>query len=195
MLGCASGPGTPGAPENYGVRNGANWVRGPWEAIKPSRDVDDVIDQLCPAIMEMPRARGREMGQEYCGTIYSLGDGTYYASHPSPMSPEVVGSPDKQKHCTVPSSVVDSRGRSVSVADYHSHPWPHSAMSRPDMLAKNQRFFIRIQFDTSCHIMKLIPYLSEARSGEVYERQGKSWKLIGRINPEDKAAGIVTRVE
>ena len=51
---------------------------------------------------------------------------------------------------------------------------------------------IRIQFDTRCRVMKLIPYLGAERPGEVFERRGKSWVLIGIIKPEDKASGNVT---
>ncbi|MFY0569778.1 hypothetical protein ACN28E_38945 [Archangium lansingense] len=43
--------------------------------------------------------------------------------------------------------------------------------------------------------MKLIPYLDEERPGELYERQGRLWKLIGFIKPEDKESGIVTAVD
>ncbi|MFP2957461.1 hypothetical protein ACLEPN_06420 [Myxococcus sp. 1LA] len=81
--GCATAP-EPSTTRDY-WRSGLHvHVRGPWEAITPSTDVDEVIDQLCPAVMELPRATDRDYGQESCGAIYSLGDGTYYASMPSP---------------------------------------------------------------------------------------------------------------
>jgi hypothetical protein len=38
------------------------------------------------------------------------------------------------------------------------------------------------------------PDRNENRPGEVYERQGKTWKLVGWMKPEDKAVGIVTPV-
>jgi hypothetical protein len=66
--------------------------------------------------------------------------------------------------------------------------------SRADLLGATQVFSIRIQFDKARHIQKLIPYLKEDRPGELYERRGKSWKLIGLIKPENKASGRVTRV-
>ncbi|MBZ4423194.1 hypothetical protein [Myxococcus sp. RHSTA-1-4] len=43
--------------------------------------------------------------------------------------------------------------------------------------------------------MKLIPYIGESRPGEVYVREARRWRLIGRILPEDKPFGIVTAVE
>ena len=92
LLGCASGPETSGETANYGIKNGQTWVRGPWDAVQPSQDVDEVIDQLCPAIMRQPRAQFGDYGREYCGLIYTLGDGSYYASHPSPLS-------DTQESC------------------------------------------------------------------------------------------------
>ncbi len=66
--------------------------------------------------------------------------------------------------------------------------------SRLDLLSATQVFSIRIQFDKACHIQKLVPYLKEDRPGELYERRGKSWKLIGLIKPENKASGRVTLV-
>jgi hypothetical protein len=65
LLACASGPHTAGNPEAYGWRDdGRVWVRGPWEQIRPAKDVDEVIDQLCPAVMQLPRAQRGEYGQE-----------------------------------------------------------------------------------------------------------------------------------
>jgi hypothetical protein len=200
LLACASGPPTAGDPETYGRRDdGRVWVRGPWEQIRPSKDVDEVIDQLCPVVMQLPRAQRGEYGQEYCGAIYSLGDGTYYASHPSPLSPQVVGSPEKKKMCRPPRFVNDSRGRPSILADYHSHPWPgsekpdgRSFMSREDLLEDNQLWLIRIQFDTACHVLKYIPYMGEQRPGEVYERMDGRWKLVGIVKPENKPYGKMT---
>jgi hypothetical protein len=195
VLGCASSPRTADETTTYGFRDGQVWVLGPWDAITPARDADEVIDQLCPAIMKLPGAQHGDHGQEYCGLIYSLGDGTYYASHPSPLGDiRTVGS-SQQKNCYVPRIVEDTRGQSVPLGDYHSHPWTPSSMSRPDRLLATQVFSIRIQFDKACRIQKLIPYVNEERPGELYERRGKSWKLIGLIKPEDKATGVVTRVD
>jgi proteasome lid subunit RPN8/RPN11 len=174
-------------------------VRGPWAAITPSENADDVVDQLCPAIMQLPRATDRDHGQEYCGLIYSQG-GIYYASYASPLGPVILThSPlpnvARRKRCFAPMEVRDSRGRTSTLADYHSHPWSPSALSQDDRRAKNLRWFIRIQFDTSCRVMKLVPYLHENRPGEVYVREGSQWKLIAHITPEDKASGIMTGVE
>ena len=66
--------------------------------------------------------------------------------------------------------------------------------SRADLLGATQVYSIRIQFDKACHLQKLIPYLKEDRPGELYERRGKSWQLIGLIKPENKASGRVTLV-
>jgi hypothetical protein len=197
LLGCASGPEPAGEPPNYGInRDGLLWVRGPWEAIKPSRDQDDVIDQLCPAVMELPGAQFGDYGREYCGLVYSLDDGTYYASHPSPLADTHAVPFSREKNCYVPRLVVDTRGQPEPLADYHGHPWSPAPMtrSRLDRVAKTQVFSIRIQFDKACHIQKLIPYLNEDRPGELYERRGKTWKLIGLIKPEDKARGEITFV-
>jgi hypothetical protein len=169
LAGCASGPEPAGEPANYGInKEGLLWVRGPWEAIKPSRDPDEVIDQLCPAVMQLPGAQFGDYGREYCGLVYSLGD-TYYASHPSPL------------------------------ADTHAVPFSREktspmSRSRLDRAAKTQVFSIRIQFDKACHVQKLIPYLNEDRPGELYERRGKTWKLIGLIQSEHKASGEITFV-
>jgi hypothetical protein len=196
MLGCANSLERFGEPATYGRENGSVWVSGPWEAIKPSGDVDEVIDQLCPAIMNLPFAREEDYGREYCGVIYSLGDDIYYASHPSPLSRTHAGRVSPTKNCFVPRSVRDARGQSTTLADYHSHPWPGSSMDKSilDRLSARQLYAIRIQFDTACTLQKLIPYLTEERPGELYERRGKHWKLIGLIKPEDKATGRITPV-
>ena len=196
-MGCASGPQAADETANYGLKDGQVWVRGPWEAIKPSADPDDVIDQLCPAVMALPGAKFGDYGSEYCGLVYSLADGLYYASHPSPLARIQLRSDSKKKTCYVPQQVVDPRGQPDPFSDYHGHPWAHSSMlgSSADLLAATQVFSVRIQFDTACHIQKLVPYLNEDRPGELYERRGKSWKLIGLIKPENKASGRVTRVD
>jgi hypothetical protein len=67
-------------------------------------------------------------------------------------------------------------------------------MSEEDRSQRNQRFSIRIQFDASCRIQKLVPHVGETRPGEVYERHGGLWKLIGYIKPEDKDSGVMTPV-
>ncbi|MDY7225940.1 hypothetical protein [Hyalangium rubrum] len=195
VLGCAGGPQPTGDTETYGVRDGRVWVRGPWEAVQPSRDADDVIDQLCPAIMRLPRAKEEDHGREYCGVIYSLGDGTYYASHPSPLSDTRMGVVSPRKNCYVPRIVEDARGQSIPLGDYHSHPWSPSKMSLEDRFSANQVYSIRLQFDNACLVQKLVPYLNEERPGELYERRGKQWKLIGFIKLEHKATGVITRAD
>ena len=135
------------------------------------------------------------IGQEYCGLIYSLGGGVYYASAPSPLGSLTLSAESKQKSCFPPRHVQDERGRTSPIADFHSHPWAPSQMSSKDKLQANQRWLIRIQFDTACHVQKLIPNVGSDRPGELYERHEKSWKLIGYIRPEDKASGFVTPIE
>lgn len=179
----------------FGGEGKAVWVRGPWPIIQSSPHVDDVVDQLCPAIMKLEGARDRDYGQEYCGVLYSLQDGRYYASYPSPIGEVQRVGPSKRKSCTSPRHVKDERGRTVGLGDFHSHPWTPSPMSEVDRQAENQRWLIRIQFDTDCHVMKLVPNIGSARPGEVYLRQGKTWKLIGIIKPENKQLGIVTAPE
>ncbi|HEX8440837.1 hypothetical protein [Archangium sp.] len=68
-------------------------------------------------------------------------------------------------------------------------------MSRQDRQAATQLWSIRIQFDTGCRVMKLVPHLYEDRPGEIYVRNGKSWKLIGLIKPEHKEDGIITALD
>ncbi|WP_223744333.1 hypothetical protein [Corallococcus sp. AS-1-12] len=194
FVSCVGASPVPVEDRDYGLMNGAVWVRGPWDAIRPSADIDAVIDQLCPAVMELPRAQGREYGQEYCGVLYSVGDGAYSASMPSPLGPLLKATPEQQKSCKQPNFVRDSRGAVKIQADYHSHPWANSRMSRPDRAEARQRYSIRLQFDTACRVMKLVPYIGEARPGEVYERRGKRWALIGIVKPEHKATGLMTAV-
>jgi len=195
-MGCAHGPEQADEPATYGRENGRVWVSGPWEAIQPSRDVDEVIDQLCAAVLKLPRAKEGDSGREYCGVIYSLGDGTYYASHPSRLADLRLGFVAPVKNCYVPRDVRDSRGQGVLLADYHSHPWTPSSMagSPSDMRAATQLYSIRIQFDAACKLQKLIPHLKEERPGELYERHGKQWKLVGIIKPENKATGVISLV-
>jgi len=199
LLGCASaslssGSGaSAGAEQDYGLQaDGFVWVRGPWSAIQPSPDLDEVIDQLCPAVMALPRADWKDYGQEYCGAIYTLGDGAYYASKPSPLGkPDGIG-PSQRKNCYPPRYVIDQRGRASTRLDYHSHPWPGSRMSERDRQARTQIWPLRIQFDTRCTIQKLVPNLDSTLPGEVYERRGKTWVRTGVIPPEDKPSGYVT---
>ncbi|RKH32990.1 hypothetical protein D7Y13_07435 [Corallococcus praedator] len=127
--------------------------------------------------------------------LYSVGDGSYSASMPSPLGPLLKAIPEKEKSCRQPNLVRDSRGEANIHADYHSHPWADSRMSRPDRTEARQRYSIRLQFDTKCRVMKLVPHIGEARPGEVYERRGKSWALIGIVKPEHKAVGLMTSVE
>jgi hypothetical protein len=196
-LGCASGPEAAGESATYWRENNRVWVSGPWEAITPSTDVDEVIDQLCPVVMKLPRAKEENYGREYCGVIYSLGDGVYYASHPSPLGRTHDGRVSPEKSCYVPRNVRDARGKIVPLGDYHSHPWSPSAMSgsSKDMLKDTQLYSIRIQFDAACNLQKLVPYVDEDRAGELYARRGKRWELIGLIKPEDKARGLITPVD
>ncbi|HYO54723.1 hypothetical protein [Archangium sp.] len=195
LLACASTPGTAGETKDYGYReDGQVWVRGPWGAINPSKDVDAVIDQLCPAVMDLPRARLRDYGQEYCGAIYTLGDGIYYASHTSTLSNARRIGGVQRKSCIPPRYVNDERGRAVVHGDYHNHPYAANDLSTADKQAANQIWSIRIQFDAGCIVMMLVPHIGEARPGEVFRREGKSWKLIGMIKPEDKMDGIMTPV-
>ncbi len=198
LLGCASAPQPVGdsAPVTYGRENGLVWVRGPWDAIKPSANMDDVIDQLCPAVTALPGARDGDYGREYCGAIYTLDDdGIYYASFPSPLGPTVLVGSSQYKQCNTPNSVKDERGNASIKADFHGHPWGPSPMSDKDRRSNTQIYFVRIQFDSRCQIMKLIPHRKDNLPGELFVRQGKEWKLIGHILPEDKATGTVTYIK
>ncbi len=199
LLACASGPQTAEGVD-YGFEGTSKkkvvWVRGPWEKIKPSKDIDEVIDQLCPAVMDLPGARDGDYGREYCGVIYKLlSEGQYYASKPSPLTKPTLNQVGKRKTCLTPKTVKDPRGALERKGDYHGHSWPTS-MTEDDRERKNQWYMFRVQFDTRCRVQKLIPHHLEGddRPGELYERQGKSWKLIGYILPQDKDAGNVTPI-
>ncbi len=194
-LACAGGSQKVGG-EDYGFEGDSDrvWVRGPWEEIAPSKDIDEVIDQLCPAVMKLPGAQGGDHGQEYCGVIYQLlSENQYYASKPSPLTRSTLSAVGKRKTCLIPRSVKDSRGALKRDADYHGHPWP-SPMSEGDRARGNQWYLFRIQFDTRCRVQKLVPHVDDERPGELYERQGKSWKRVGTILPEDKSRGYVTPI-
>jgi hypothetical protein len=69
LVGCASSTPAPGTPGDYWRTGNHVHVRGPWASVDGSSNVDEVIDQLCPAIMKLPRAQDRDHGQEYCGAI------------------------------------------------------------------------------------------------------------------------------
>ncbi|ABF91236.1 hypothetical protein MXAN_6973 [Myxococcus xanthus DK 1622] len=198
-LACESAPRKAHETEHYGFISDDSdyvWARGPWSGVEPSRDVDDVIDRLCPAIMKLPGATDRDYGQEYCGLIYSRGDGIYRVSHPSPLGRWQLRREATKKSCFPVRKVIDPEARSLSIlADYHSHPWHPSPLSEPDRRAANQLWLIKIQFDSACHIQKLIPHLDDVdRPGEVYSRRGKQWVRIGLIKPADKPFGFITPV-
>lgn len=124
LLGCASNPRRAGQTEDYGFVEGSEivWVRGPWKDIRPSGNVDEVIDQLCPAVMALPRARLGEYGQEYCGVIYSFEDGLFYASMPSPLTKAALVGPNKRQSCFSPAVVKDTR---------HGLPHPEARATCP----------------------------------------------------------------
>ena len=170
------------------------WVRGPWAAITPSKSLDEVVDQLCPAVMALDGARAGDYGIEYCGVVYSLEDGVYYASHFSSLAPQELSVPRKTKQCYLPSYVQDARGKAMIALDAHGHPWRGSTISREDLRADTQVWAMRIQFDPACRVLKYVPQADPAHRGEVYERQGKDWRLIGIVKPEDKPYGIMTRI-
>ncbi|WP_235685845.1 MULTISPECIES: hypothetical protein [Corallococcus] len=67
-------------------------------------------------------------------------------------------------------------------------------MSPEDTQADLQLFMIRIQLDTGCNIMKLVPNIDSPIPGEVYVRRDKKWFLVGSIRNEDKKSGRVTAV-
>lgn len=195
LAGCASVPG-PRVREgtDYGSDARGVWVRGPWELIKPSADIDDVIDQLCPVVMQLPDARGHDDGTEHCGLLYQGTDGMFHASAPSRIAATSRSRPtrSKTKTCIIPVAVKDPGGVRVVDADFHSHPWPDSPLtSRADTAARTQKYSIRIQFDTTCHVLKFVPHLNEPVPAEVFKRVGRSWLLLRVIPIYDKGSGVV----
>ncbi|RKH78454.1 hypothetical protein D7Y21_35695 [Corallococcus sp. AB045] len=170
------------------------WVRGPWPVIDSSVEADAIIDQLCAPLMELPAAappRG-EYGQEYCGVIYSY-EGRYYASWPAALETRRLSAENSDfKDCRVPKRVVDERGRTAILADYHTHPWRYSPLSIQDRWKSRQRYSFRVQMDATCSVQMYIPYLEQERPGEVYMREGRRWVLIGRVM--DKVNGIIQPV-
>jgi len=176
---------------DYGVAGRQVWVRGPWESLTPSPDIDDVIDQLCPAVMRLENARGHDDGVEYCGLLYEGADNRFYASVPSPLSPEVRRLSPK-KSCRVPLVVNDPAGVRRIEADYHSHPWPDSPLtSIGDTRASVQRYSIRVQFDTTCRVLKFVPHTGEPVPAEIFVRTGHTWSLLRVIPTSDKETGEI----
>jgi hypothetical protein len=55
--------------QDYGTDESGVWVRGPWESISPARDVDRIIDQLCPAVMQL---EGAHKGMDDLGARHRL---------------------------------------------------------------------------------------------------------------------------
>jgi len=139
--------------------------------------------------MALQHARDHDDGWEYCGLLYTV-EGMTYASVPSPLSRDTP-SPSGIKSCRIPSMVRDQRHPLAVLSDYHSHPWPDSPLSANDAALRTQRWSIRIQFDTRCHVYKLVPHADQPMPGEVYERVGKAWRLQSIIRVEDKPAGLV----
>lgn len=177
---------------DYGEEGAKVWVRGPWEAITPSRDLDEVIDQLCPAVERLDRARDGNDGVEYCGLLYSSPDGLKYASAPSPLGLSIHEKTSREKSCRIPLLLRDQRAGTQVLADFHSHPWPENPLSTGDLSSRQQHWSLRIQFDTTCHVYKYVPYADEARPGEIYLRAGSSWRFVGIVRVADKREGRPT---
>jgi hypothetical protein len=57
------------------------------------------------------------------------------------------------------------------------------------MAEANQRFSIRIQFETTCTILKFVPHRGEPVPSEVYVRVGGRWKLKAIIPTDVKVQG------
>jgi hypothetical protein len=177
---------------DYGRDDRGVWVRGPWELVSPSADIDDVIDQLCPAVMQLPNARGHDDGVEYCGLLYADAAGRYYASAPARYAARGQQASSRTKTCRMPVAGNDSTGVRTIEADFHSHPWPGSPITAgPDTGAQYQHYSIRIQFDTTCHVLKLVPHLNEPVPGELFERVGRTWQRIRVIPVADKGQGVI----
>lgn len=192
-LGCISAGG-PQVREgtDYGVDGQGVWVRGPWEVITPSDDIDDVIDQLCPGVMQLPDARGHDDGVEYCGLLYIGMDGKFHASAPSRLQARGSAEQPGMKTCSIPLRANDPAGIRSIEADFHSHPWPGSPLtSRGDTRSKHQRYSIRIQFDTTCRLLKFVPHVNEPVPAELYERVGRSWRLLRVIPLYNKESGVI----
>ena len=181
------------APDvDYGEKAGRVWVRGPWEAITPSSDIDEVIDQLCPAVERLEGSRDGDDGTEYCGLLYSLPDGMFYASVPSPLGLLSHAQRGRHKSCRIPLMVRDDRAPPRIACDFHSHPWPDAPFSDGDLSTQKQKWSIRIQFDTTCRVYKYVPHLGEDRPGEVFLRVGKTWRLESIVRTGDKPYGKPT---
>jgi hypothetical protein len=123
-LACASGPQTAeGVDYGFEGMSRVVWVKGPWEKIAPSKDIDEVIDQLCPEVTNLPGARDGSYGREYCGVVYKLlSENQYYASKPSPLTEPALSAIGKRKTCLIPKVVKDYRGALRLDGDYHGHP-------------------------------------------------------------------------
>ena len=86
--------------------------------------------------------------------------------------------------------VKDERGNAHIKGDFHGHPWGPSPMSDKDRRPSNPIYFVRIQFDSRCQIMKLIPHLKEDRPGELFVRQGKNGSSSGISFPKIKPQAL-----
>jgi len=92
----------------------------------------------------------------------------------------------------MPRVVKDPSGVRAIEADFHSPPWPNSPLSAEfDTRAAAQRYSIRIQFDTTCRVLKLVPHLNEPVPGEIFERVGRAWHLLRVIPVWDKGTGRI----
>jgi hypothetical protein len=88
--------------------------------------------------------------------------------------------------------VVEPAGVRSIECDFHSHPWPNSPLtSRRDTAVKYQRYTIRIQFDTACHVLKFVPHRNEPVPAELFERVGRTWQLIRVISVSGKDIGAI----
>jgi hypothetical protein len=193
LLGCATVDKVRLRPSaDYGEESGRVWVRGPWEAITPAANVDDVVDQLCPAIERLDRARDGDEGVEYCGLLYSIPGKGYFASVPSPLGLRIHERSGPAKSCRIPTAVRDAGGDPQVEADYHSHPWPDAPFSDGDLSTPKQKWSYRIQFDTTCRVFKYVAYLGAPRPGEVFLRVGTSWRLQSIVRVDDKPRGKAT---
>jgi hypothetical protein len=127
--------------------------------------------------MNLPDARGHDDGIEYCGLLYQGTDDRFHASAPSRLPPKIrIELSRAYKTCSIPLRVNDPSGVRAVEADFHSHSWPDSPLTPVfDTASRNQRYSIRIQLDTTCHVFKLVPHVNEP----IPPRSSNGWAAPG----------------
>ncbi|WP_224371325.1 hypothetical protein [Hyalangium versicolor] len=180
------------------------------QELGPFRSVDDVEEALCPIIMEMPGAQSGPAGIEYCGFIYHAPQGWYstkltYLPHQRPGDVRRCRLPDNIGNAQDPTALI------VTVADFHSHPWPNTEFSEarwvqgrlrgdlmptpghPTRLSIDGEIYQyrRVLFSTRCDHYRYFPYSQEILK---HEHSTSKWDKIANVElTVDSQTGEIIR--